>query len=449
MTTLLAFVLALGILICFHELGHYFVARLCNVKILKFSFGFGPKLLSFKAGRDQTEWIISALPIGGYVAMLGEKENGEPLDEKDAHRAFHKQSVWRRFAIVAAGPIANLLLAVILYAAVGMLGQPQLKTVFWDPVQGSQAQSVGIERYDQALTLGGDDVQEYETFTWQIIDRVGQNNVPLVLKSPSGEKTVYLDLRDVRIEDEQTGVTEQLGFKMHLGDVVIKEIVKDSAAQEAGLQANDKIIAINGEHVHLVPQLIDRLKKHGAEPSVLTIERELRAPFDVTVVPHWQTQTDEAGGQKQVPVLGVMLSFNPNVSMQYMGPVQALGFGVERIGLITSTTVKAFWRMATGQASTKGLSGPVTIAEYAGKSAQMGLTVFLSFLAMISVSLGILNLLPIPVLDGGHLLYYCVEIVRGRPLPRHWMEKGYKVGLFIVIAIFVVAMTNDFLRLLA
>lgn len=449
MTTLIAFVVALAVLICFHELGHYTVARLCNVKILKFSFGFGPKLFSFRAGADQTEWIISALPFGGYVSMLGEREDCQTLTPQEEARAFHKQSVWKRFAIVAAGPIANLVLAVLLYAAIGMMGQPQVKTVFWDPLPQSQAQMIGIERYDQAVSIGGSDAADYESFTWQLIDRAGERNVPLVLDGVNGPKTVYLDLQNLNIEDEKVGVIAQLGLQMHFGDVIVKEVTPDSAAQEAGLLPDDKIVAINGEHVQLVQYLIQAIQKTPTSPSVLTIARGGQEPFNVTIQPRMQQTTEPDGTTRKVARIGAILVNKPNVVMNYMSPVVALGYGCQRIGVITSMTAKAFWRMATGQASTKSLSGPVTIAEYAGKTAEMGWRVFLSFLAMISVSLGILNLLPIPVLDGGHLLYYCVEIIRGRPLPRQWMEKGYKVGLFIVLAIFALAMTNDFLRLLA
>lgn len=448
MVTILAFVVALGVLIVFHELGHYLVARWCGVKILKFSFGFGPKLFSKKMGRDQTEWILSALPLGGYVSMLDERESETPVPEADRARAFNRQSVFKRMAIVAAGPIANLLLAVLLYATIGMMGQPMLKTVFWDPQPTSQAATVGIMRHDTAVSLAGEPIGDVESFNWRLMENVGHVDVPMVVARDGIERTVYWDLTALKVEDEEHPLPEQLGLTYHYGTTIIADVVDGKPAAEAGLHAGDRVLRVDGEDLMISLTLLEKIRANRGEPIHLTVEGKDGDVRDVTVVPTMGEITNEKGEKVVAPVIGVMIRFEPNLFWQQLGPIDSVLMGFDRIASITKSTVNAVSRIVMGEASTKGISGPVTIADYAGKSAEMGIRAYLAFLAMISVSLGILNLLPIPMLDGGHLLYYLLEIVRGRPLPDDWMVTGQKIGLFIVLALAALALTNDFIRLL-
>ena len=448
MTTLLAFVVALGVLIVIHELGHYLVARWAGVKILKFSFGFGPKLFSKKLGRDQTEWIISALPFGGYVSMLDEREEDQVIAEAERHRAFNRQSVWKRIAIVAAGPVANLLLAVMLYTAIGMMGQPMLKTVFWDPKPASQAQMIGVQRYDEARSLAGEKITDVESFNWRLMEKVGERDVPMVVSRNGNERTVYWDLSGLEVENEKVTLPEQLGLTYHYGSTIIADVVAGKPAQIAGVKPGDRVLKVNGQDIMISWQLLEKIRTNQGEPLVLTVQGIKEDPREMTLYPTMGEITNDKGEKMASPVIGAMIRFEPNLYWQQLGPIDSVIQGFDRIASIVKSTAKAVSRMVTGEASTKGISGPVTIADYAGKSAEMGIRAYLAFLAMISVSLGILNLMPIPMLDGGHLLYYLVEIIRGRPLPDNWMEIGQKIGLFIVLALGALALSNDFVRLL-
>ncbi len=448
MVTILAFVVALGILIVIHELGHYLVARWAGVKILKFSFGFGPKLISKRFGKDRTEWIISAIPMGGYVSMLDERVDEHTVTAAERHRAFNQQTVWKRFAIVAAGPIANLLLAVVLYAGIGMMGQPMLKTVFWDPQPASQAERIGIMRHDTAVSLAGESIGDVESLNWRLMEKAGETDVAMVVSRDGATRTVYWDLTGLKVEDETTSLAEQLGLKYYYGETIIADVTVGKPAHAAGLRANDRVLQVNGEDVMISLQLLEKIRVNRGEPIHLKVQQPGDYPREVTLYPTIGEIVNEKGEKVPSPVIGVMVRFEPNFYWQQMGPIDAVIWGIDRIVSITKSTAKAVTRMVSGEASTKGISGPVTIADYAGKSAEMGIRAYLAFLAMISVSLGILNLLPIPMLDGGHLLYYLVEMIRGRPLPENWMAIGQKIGLFIVLALGALALTNDFVRLL-
>lgn len=446
MVTLLAFLVALGVLITFHELGHYWVARLCGVKIKTFSFGFGPKLWSKRLGPDQTEWCISALPLGGYVAMLDERE-GE-VDPAERHRAFNTQSVFKRIAIVAAGPIANLLLAVFLFAFMAWMGQPEIAPVTSQPVAHSQAAAHGIKPLDKVVSVAGNDIEGLEDFSWTLLENAGQSRVPITFMRDGARFTADFDLSTLKLEEDAASPFEQIGIRFHYGDPWFVDVEPGSAADAAGVKAGDAVLAADGIYGLSVQELITRISTSGANGVRLTLEDEKGYVRDVHVVARVQTVDDGQGGQVTKPVIGVRVGIKPDIIWIKKGPIEGVVSGVERMASITKTTYVAIKSMLVGEASTKTISGPITIADYAGKSAQMGWRVYLSFLAMISVSLGLLNLLPIPLLDGGHLLYYLVEIVRGRPVSDKWMQAGQKLGLLIVLALTALALTNDLLRLL-
>lgn len=447
-TAVIAFVVALGILITFHELGHYLVARLCGVKVLKFSFGFGPVLFSKRMGKDQTEWCLSALPLGGYVSMLDERQEGCTAKPHELHRAFNRQSVYKRFAIVAAGPLANIILAVLFYAIIAWSGQPEIRPVMDTPTPYSQAAQLNIERLDRIVRVGDNDVEGLEDFNWAVLEHIGESDVPVVLDRSGSRYTVYFDLKDLKIDEDSASPFAQLGINIRYGDPILFNIQKDSPASQAGIHEKDIVLSADGRYGLSVQELVTYIREVGEEPIVLTLKNEKGDVREVTVTPQIRLVDNEKGVKEERAVIGVNVGIMPDLIWLSKGPIDGLVAGLERTASITKTTYKAVVQMVTGEASTKNLTGPVTIADYAGKTAQMGWRVYLSFLAMISVSLGLLNLLPIPLLDGGHLLYYLMEILRGRPLPETVMQVGQKVGLLIVVALGVLALSNDFIRLI-
>ena len=448
MVTLIAFVVALGVLITIHELGHYGVARACGVKILKFSFGFGPVLWSKKFGKDQTEWMISALPLGGYVSMLDERDEKVTVLPEEAHRAFNRQSVFKRFAIVAAGPAANLILAVLIYAAMAMAGQPEIRPVMAEPVTHSQAAQLGVKPLDRVLSLNGKTVEGLEDLNWLILENAGVRDVPMQLLRGGDRATIYWDLSELQLDNEKVSPFEQLGIRLHLGSPMFFNIQSGSAAEAAGIQEGDAVIAVNGRYGTSPQELLEIIRRNGSNALQLVLEDKEGNIRTVSVTPRLGEVKASDGSIERRPLLGVYVGIKPDIVWIKKGPIEALGVGISRIGSITKTTYNAVRDMVIGKASTQSLSGPVTIADWAGKSAQLGWRTYLSFLAMISVSLGLLNLLPIPLLDGGHLLYYSLEILRGRPLPESVMLAGQKIGLCIVLLLGALALSNDFLRLL-
>ena len=447
-TAVLAFVVALGILITFHELGHYWVARLCGVKVLTFSFGFGPKIFSKKLGPDQTEWRLSALPLGGYVSMLDEREENQKVDPAEAHRAFNRQSVYKRFAIVAAGPVANIILAILFYAIMAWSGQPEIRPVMDTPVAYSQAAQLNIERLDRVVTFGNNEIEGIEDLNWAILEHVGDEAVPMQLDRNGTRFTVVFDLKNLKIDEESESPFKQLGLNIRFGDPVLFNIQENSPAASAGIREGDVVLSADARYGLSVQELVNYIRQKGEKPIHLTLQSQDGQVREVTVRPQLRMVDDGKGVQVERAVIGVNVGIKPDLIWLSKGPNEGLVSGWDRTVSITKTTYKAVAQMLTGEASTKNLTGPVTIADYAGKTAQMGWRVYLSFLAMISVSLGLLNLLPIPLLDGGHLLYYLVEIVSGRPLPEKVIVAGQKVGLLIVLALGALALSNDFIRLI-
>lgn len=447
-TAVLAFVVALGILITFHELGHYWVARLCGVKVLTFSFGFGPKIFSKKLGPDQTEWRLSALPLGGYVSMLDEREENQKVDPAEAHRAFNRQSVYKRFAIVAAGPVANIILAILFYAIMAWSGQPELPPVMDTPAPQSQAAQLDVRKLDRIVDFGGKPLEGLEDLNWAILEHAGEARVPVTFDRDGSRYTVDFDLSTLKLDEESESPFTQLGFNIRFGDPVLFNIQKDSPASAAGFKDGDVVLSVDRLYSPSVKEMIAYISDRAGEPLHFVVKDKNGAVRELTVRPEVRTVDDGKGAKVTRAVIGVNVGILPNVIWLKKGPLEGLWAGVDRTVSITKTTYKAVAQMLTGEASTKNLTGPVTIADYAGKTAQMGWRVYLSFLAMISVSLGLLNLLPIPLLDGGHLLYYLLEIVRGRPLPESVMQAGQKVGLLIVLALGALALSNDFVRLI-
>jgi regulator of sigma E protease len=442
---LVAFLVVLGVLITFHELGHFWVARLCRVKVLRFSIGFGRIVWSRRFGPDRTEWALSAVPLGGYVKMADERE-GDVAPE-DRARAFNRQSLPKRMAIVAAGPIANLLLAVLLFAATFVAGVPGQRAILASPPPDSPAAMAGVRDGDRVLAVDGRDVASWQDLRWRLLEVSGNPDAALTIEQPDGSVvTRVLSLATIAPADWEGSFMPMLGLKADLGAPIIDQVLPGKPAERAGLQAGDRILAIDGEPVSSPADVAARTNAKPGQQVTYRIARGERT-FDTTLT---TDVTEQAG--KRVGVAGVRLKVDPEiakaraVTVRY-GPLAALGHGAKKTWELSIFTVKMLGRILVGDASLKNISGPITLADFAGQSAQAGLLVFIGYLALISISLGVLNLLPVPLLDGGHLLYYFAELIKGSPVSDRAFEVGQRIGMAVLAVLMALALFNDLSRL--
>ncbi|HEX6828596.1 MAG TPA: RIP metalloprotease RseP [Burkholderiales bacterium] len=448
--TILSFVLALGILIVIHELGHYAVARWCGVKVLRFSVGFGKALLVRRVGPDRTEWVIAAFPLGGYVKMLDEREAEVPRE--DLPRAFNRQSVYKRFAIVAAGPIANFLLAVVLYWGLYVHGVPGVRPVLGAVPEGSPAAAAGFREGETLARIGDTAVATWNDARWVLLKHaVGRSVVEVEVRDPAGHQAWRrLDLSDMGSAELDSDFVRELGLVpfQPLVRPVIGRVVGGSAAERAGLQAGDEILAIDGTTLARWDELVRTVRDAPGRPLSVELRRDGRT-LALEVTPDANGDPGKAVGR-----IGVAPQVDPAqaerllVVVQY-APAEALGRAVAKTWETSLFSLQVLGKMITGEVSWKNVSGPITIADYAGQSAQLGWVYYAVFLASISISLGVLNLLPIPLLDGGHLMYYMVELARGSPLSEKAMEIGQQVGIALLFTLMAFAIYNDINRLLS
>jgi len=444
-TKLLAFLVVLGVLVVFHELGHYWVARWCGVKVLRFSVGFGRVLWSRRVGSEGTEWAISAVPLGGYVKMLDEREGA--VADADLPRAFNRQGVATRIAIVAAGPIANLLLAVLLFAGTYVHGIPGQRALLFDPPANTPAATAGVRDGDLVVAVDGTPVGSWQDLRWRLLRASGASEATIEVERPDGSRQRRsIPLASLASADWEANFMSTLGLRADLGPPVIDEVVIDKPAARAGLRAGDRIVAIDGAPVRSPAEVAARTNaKLGGEVAF----RILRdgALRDVTIT----TEVAEQAGRK-IGIAGVRLKVDPAVAERLAvttryGVVDALGHGVRKTWELAVFTLRMLGRIVTGEASLKNISGPITMADFAGQSAQAGTLVFIGYLALISISLGVLNLLPVPLLDGGHLLYYFAEIIKGSPLSDRAFEVGQRIGMAMLAVLMALALFNDLSRL--
>jgi len=451
-TTVLAFLVTLAILVVVHEYGHYRVAVACGVKVLRFSVGFGRVLYSRRRGPDQTEFVISALPLGGYVRMLDERE--EPVPAGELHRAFNRQPLSRRAAIVIAGPAANLLLAVLLFALAQWIGTEEPKAVLSQPAAASIAEDAGLRSGDwvRAVSRDGQDWTELRSMNdlrWQITQAV-LDGVPLQMSVSdargASQRTLRLDLPRLSTRDVDANLMRQVGLGAPYSEPVMGEIKADGPAARAGLRAGDRVLAVDGRALAdaqaLREQIRQSVRGDSARPMRWQVDRGGRT-LELDVLPRVMDDNGTSIGRVDA-FIGKPVEM---VTVQ-RGAWEGLVLGAERTWELSALTLKMLGRMLIGEASLRNLSGPLTIADYAGQSAQQGMAYYLGFLALVSVSLGVLNLLPLPMLDGGHLMYYLFEGLTGRPVSDLWMGRLQRGGIAILLALMSVALFNDVARLL-
>ena len=454
---LVAFAVAIGVLVVVHEYGHYSIARLCGVKVLRFSIGFGKPLARWVSKKTGTEWTIAALPLGGYVKMLDEREEGAPIAPEDLPRAFNRQSVGKRIAIVAAGPIANFILAIVLFAAVFATGVTEPAAIVAAPAVETAAARAGFDGGETVVAVRdanageSESVRSWSDLRWKLLGAAfDHKRVVLTAKDTHGTFDFPLDLQNLSDKEVDDDFMSRLGFEPGGGTLSVAGVQPGSAALQAGLLTGDRIRAVDGHPADNATTFINYIKSHAGKPIVLQIERGAKnqqagALQNLTIVPG--TQRDETTGQPIGRIGAELATQVPSIDVRY-GPVDSVRLGANRTWDLAVYSVRMFGRMIVGEASLKNLSGPVTIADYAGKSARLGPSAFLSFLALVSISLGVLNLLPIPVLDGGHLLYYLVEAVTGKAVSDRWQLVLQRAGLACIVALSAIALFNDLARLI-
>ena len=446
--TLLATIVALGLLVTIHEYGHFWVARCCGVRVLRFSIGFGSPLLRWH-DRQGTEYVIAAIPLGGYVKMLDEREGEVPPEQLE--QAFNRKSVKQRMAIVVAGPVANFLLAIVAFWIVAVVGVTTLAPVTGPVADDSIAARAGLQAGLEITHVDGRATRSWHEVNLQLVRRLGETGELEISARPEGtdsSRSYQLQLDGwLRGADQPDPITD-LGLQpwQPQVDPVIGQLSPDGAAQQAGLQVNDRILSIDGEPVaDWVTDVVPRIQASAGQSLELVVERDGRQQA-LTLIP----AAREVNGQSQGFVgAGVAAFAWPEHMLRRISynPVYAVPVALRQTWDMTALTLDSIRKMLIGLVSAKNLSGPITIAKVAGDSAKSGLETFLSFIAYLSISLGVLNLLPIPVLDGGHLLYYLAEWVRGKPVPERIQAWGLQIGLTLILGLMAFAIFNDITRL--
>ncbi|HHF2889771.1 TPA: sigma E protease regulator RseP [Vibrio diabolicus] len=445
---LISFIVALGILVAVHEFGHFWVARRCGVKVEKFSIGFGKSIWS-KVGKDGTEYSISMIPLGGYVKMVDSRVDEVPEHEK--HLAFDKKPLWKRTSIVAAGPIFNFLFAIFAYWLVFLIGIPAVKPVIGEVTPNSIVAEAGIESGMELKSISGIKTPDWESVNMGLISHIGDDLMTVTLTSANevgSEVTKTLDLREWEFDPETQSAMQSLGFAPYTPEVyrVIEQVSQSGAAEKAGVLPGDEIVAIGEQRVTEWKQVVEAVRSNPDTPIELTV---LRQGYEQTLT--LTPGSRELANKEVVGFAGIA----PKVAewpesyrfdLQF-GVFESVGKAVDKTGQVIGLTISMLKKLIVGDVGLNNLSGPISIAKGAGATADYGLVYFLGFLALISVNLGIINLVPLPMLDGGHLLFFAIEAVIRRPVPERVQEMGFRIGGAIIFSLMALALFNDFTRL--
>ncbi|MFQ2480523.1 sigma E protease regulator RseP [Aeromonas caviae] len=441
-----AFIVALGLLVAVHEFGHFWVARRCGVKVERFSIGFG-KAIWRRLGKDGTEYVLALIPLGGYVKMLdGRVDDLKPGEEA---QAFNHKSVWARMAIVAAGPMANFVFALFAFWLMFMIGVPSVKPVVGEVRPASIVAEAGILPGMEIVGVGGEETGDWESVTYALISHLGDDSVQLKLKAANTSYAVdkTLQLAGWKFDPDKESPIGSLGIVPLGGKVlpVVEAVVPSSASEKAGLQIGDRIKGVDGEAITEWAQFVERVQQSPAQPLQVTVERG-GSEMTLTLTPDGKKVKGQLVGFVGLSPQLVPLPDEYRTLLQY-GPLQALWHGVQKTWSLITLTFDMIGKLIGGIVSLDNLSGPISIAKGAGSSADYGLVYFLGFLALISVNLGIINLFPLPVLDGGHLVYFLIEAITGKPVSEKIQEVGFRIGAAILMLLMGIALFNDFARL--
>lgn len=435
------FIIALGLLVTIHEFGHFWVARRCGVKVERFSIGFGRALYS-RTSRDGTEYILAMIPLGGYVQMVDERVAEVPDELKSV--AFNNQPLWQRFAIVAAGPMANFLLAIVAYALMLMVGVMSFKPILGDITPDSAASQANLQSNQEVLSVNGQPTQDWNSFMLTLIAQVGEPNVNVMTRNNDGsQQEHHLDLSQWRINSEHAkSPLKAIGIQAFKPEITltVNQVLPGTPASKARFQVGDKLLKINGQSLKSWAQFTDVIRHHAQQSLVVIVERHGQRV--------WLSLTPEI--KNGMGYIG--LSPKTNMPKDYVitrqfSPLEAFPKAVSQTWQTIRLTVDMLQKLVTGRVSVDTLSGPVSIAQGAGQTAHYGIAYFFGFLALVSVNLGILNLLPLPVLDGGHLLFFIVEAITRRPVSERIQEIGVRIGTSVLVVIMMFALFNDFMRL--
>jgi len=448
---LLAFLFAVGLLVTVHEFGHYWAARRLGFKVLRFSVGFGKPLWKRVAGADRTEYVLAAIPLGGYVKLLDERE--APVDPAEVSRAFNRRPHWQRIVVLFAGPAFNVIFAVLLLAVLFWVnGLTQVRAMVGDVLPDSPASRAGLASGDEILRMDGVTVNDQSDAVMGLLEQMtGDGRVALVVRSAAGQtREAVLDVPD---STERRRLTEPENLLHGLGfgfwrpplPAVVGSVTPGGPAAQAGVQAGDEILAVNGTAVASFEELQRRTLEHAGDNVLLAIRR---AGADVTA--RVEVQAVDEGGRRsgRIGITSLRSASLPPAMVRHteVGPLQAFAMGATEAWRMTSLQARVFWKMIQGHVSLKNLSGPLTIAEFAGDTARSGPSEFAGFLVLISLSLGFLNLLPIPILDGGQIVYQLVEWIKGSPLSERAQAVGQQLGIGLLVLMMGVALFNDILR---
>ncbi|NOY62239.1 MAG: sigma E protease regulator RseP [Gammaproteobacteria bacterium] len=452
LSSIFYFIVALGILITVHEFGHFWVARKVGVKVLRFSIGFGKPLWKRQGKVDGTEYVVAAIPLGGYVKMLDERE-GE-VAENELHRAFNRQRLAARVAIVAAGPIFNFLFAIVAYWLIFVIGVTGMKPIVGDVAPGSLAEAGGFQRGDEIVAVAGTETPTWEPVVFALLDRVlDSNKEEIEVRDMDGRSLIrWIDMGAVSIDDMNSGnLLSQLGLSPQRPQVpaVIGRLLPAGAAEQAGMAVGDRVIAADGGEIADWEAWVNYVRARPEQTIQITVQRSDGSVEQLAITP-----AREAVDGEDIGRIGAAVQMPENfleevrAEVRY-SPLEAVWKAMVKTWDMSLLTLRMIGKMVVGEVSTENLSGPISIAQYAGYSASVGFIPFLTFLALISISLGVLNFLPIPMLDGGHLFYYALEYITGKPLSDEVQMVGQQVGIVLLLGLMVFAFYNDIARLLS